>query len=241
MVISSLKNNYIKEIIKLKEKKYRDMSNCYIIEGEHLVLEAYRNNLLKELILEENITFDLNVKTTYVTRNVIKKISSNVNPNNIIGIAYKNKEKEIGNKILILDDVQDPGNLGTIIRSACAFDVDTIVLSKKTVDLYNDKVIRATQGMHFSKNIIVRDLKKFINEIKDDYQILGTNVNHGKDIKNIYINEKCAIIIGNEGNGVSEEINSMSSDFVYIKMNQACESLNAGVAASILMYEVYNR
>lgn len=241
MVISSLKNNYVKEVLKLKEKKYRDMTNTYLIEGQHLVLEAYRNNLLKELILEENITFDLDVKTTYVTRNVIKKISSNVNPNNIIGIAYKNKEKEIGNKILILDDIQDPGNLGTIIRSACAFEIDTVVLSKKTVDLYNDKVIRSTQGMHFSKNIIVRDIKNFINEIKDEYQILGTNVNNGKDIKDIYINEKCAIIIGNEGQGISKEINDLLNEFVYIKMSNFCESLNASVAASILMYEVYNK
>lgn len=241
MVISSLKNNYVKEVLKLKEKKYRDMTNTYLIEGEHLVIEAYKNNLIKELILEENINLDLDVKTTYVTKEIIKKISSSVTPSNIIAICYKTKEKEIGNRLLILDNIQDPGNLGTIIRSACAFDIDTIVLSKNTVDLYNDKVIRSTQGMHFSKNIIVRDLKEFISHIKDEYQILGTNVVNGKDVKNIYLNEKYAIIIGNEGQGMSKEASELCDDFIYIKMNEKCESLNAGVAASIIMYEVYNK
>ena len=241
MVISSLKNNYVKEVLKLKEKKYRDMTNTYLIEGEHLVIEAYKNNLIKELILEENITFDLDVKTTYVTKEIIKKLSSSVTPSNIIAICYKTMEKELGNKLLMLDNIQDPGNLGTIIRSACAFDIDTIVLSKNTVDLYNDKVIRSTQGMHFSKNIIVRDLKEFISSIKDEYLILGTNVVNGKDVKNIYLKEKCAIIIGNEGQGMSKEVSELCDDFIYIKMNENCESLNAGVAASIIMYEVYNK
>ena len=95
--------------------------------------------------------------------------------------------------------------------------------------------------MHFSKNIIVRDLKEFIKSIKDEYQILGTNVVNGKDVKNIYLKEKYVIIIGNEGQGMSKEVSELCDDFIYIKMNENCESLNAGVAASIIMYEVYNK
>ena len=239
MIYSSVDNKKIKYIKKLYSKKYRDEFNEFIIEGEHLVKEAFDRGILKELILEEGMEFNLNVETNYVTNNVLKYISELSNPSKILGICRKLEEKEIGNKIVILDGIQDPGNLGTIIRSSVAFNIDTIILGNDCVDVYNSKVLRATQGMLFNINIIERDLIDFIPILKDkQYKIYGTKVNGGKSLKNIEKNDRFAIIMGNEGNGVKPNILDMCSDYIYIDMNSRCESLNVGVATSIILYEL---
>lgn len=169
---------------------------------------------------------------------MIKSISSLDTPYKIIGVCKKKEEKEINGNVLILDGLQDPGNLGTIIRSAVAFNVDTIILSKDTVDLYNPKVVRSTQGMNFHINIIRRDLEHEINALKEKgYTVYSTDVINGKNIKNVKVNGKYAIIMGNEGNGVRENIKNLSDEKLYIKMNNDCESLNVGVATSIILYE----
>ena len=166
MVITSVNNNKIKDINKLKDKKYRDSSNSFLVEGEHLVIEAYRENLIKELIVLDDSNFILDgIPTIKVSSEVMKKLSSMDSYPSVIGVANKIKEKELGDSILMLDDIQDPGNLGTIIRSSAAFGIDTIVVSPKTVDIYNIKVLRATQGMLFHINIIVRELDSFITKL----------------------------------------------------------------------------
>lgn len=242
MIITSLNNPTIKEISKLKNKKYRDLTNTYLVEGDHLVEEAYKNNLLTKIILLEDTTCNYDIEKIYVTKEVMKKLTELDTPNKIIGIVKENTPLPIGNKILILDNIQDPGNLGTIIRSSVAFDIDTIVLSPNTVDIYNPKVIRSTQGMIFYTNIITLKLKEFIDEIKTkNYTIFGTNVRNGKNIKEIALPEKFALVLGNEGQGVSKEIESLCDDNIYIKMSSKCESLNVSVATSILLYEVYNK
>ena len=240
MVYSSIDNKTIKDIKKLNNKKYRDKTNLFLVEGEHLVSEASKKGFIKTLILEENTSFKLDVDTIYVTRNVINYISELDTPQNIMAICEKKSDnKIIGNKLLILEDIQDPGNLGTIIRSALAFNIDTIILSKNTVDLYNSKVIRGSQGMLFHINIVIYDLKEIIPELKkEDYKILGTKVTKAKSLKSIEKYSRFAIIMGNEGNGMSEEISHLCDDFIYIDMNPLCESLNVGVATSIILYEL---
>ena len=240
MVITSVNNEHIKEINKLKEKKHRDLTNTFLIEGEHLVIEANKNHLIKELIVLEGIDIDIdNVKTTYVSKEVMKKLSSMDSYPNVIGICNKKEDEEINGNVLILDDIQDPGNLGTIIRSSVAFNIDTIILSPKTVDMYNSKVIRSTQGMLFHINIIVKDLEMAINKLKEDnYIIYGTKVDNGKDVREINNISKFALIIGNEGNGMSDKVSNLCDEYLYIKMNNNVESLNAGVAASILLYDL---
>lgn len=239
MIYTSTDNKKIKELKKLNIKKYRDQSNLFLVEGEHLVLEAYKKGLLEELFLEENAVLDLDVKTSYLSRNVIKFISELDNPSNIIGLCKKVEKKEIGNKILVLDNIQDPGNFGTIIRSAVAFNIDTIIVSNNTVDLYNSKVIRASQGMLFNINIIKKDLTVFIPELKNNgYQIYATKVNGGKSLKTIEKMEKFAIIMGNEGAGVSDNLIDLADEYLYIDMNTNCESLNVAVATSIILYEL---
>jgi TrmH family RNA methyltransferase len=182
---------------------------------------------------------DIDVVKSYVTYNVLKYISELDNPSKMIGICNKIDKKDIGNKILILDEIQDPGNLGTIIRSSVAFNVDTIIIGKNSVDIYNSKVLRATQGMLFNINIIEENLLDMIPKLKKDgYKVYGTKVNGGKSLKNVERCEKFAIIMGNEGNGVSLPVLDLCSDYIYIDMNSNCESLNVGVATSIILYEL---
>ncbi len=240
MLYSSVNNEKIKNIKKLNNKKYRDETNLYLVEGEHLVKEAYENNVLEELILLENTNINLDIKTSYVTENVLKYISNLDSPNGIIGICKKKKNTLKGNKIVILEDIQDPGNLGTIIRSSIAFNVDTLVLSSNTVDLYNPKVIRATQGMIFKQNIIIENnLEELIKNLKqNNYTIYTTNVKNGNSLKTIEKKDKLAIIMGNEGNGVSDKLNLLADEYLYIDMNKNCESLNVAVATSIILYEL---
>nr|MBP3258808.1 RNA methyltransferase [Bacilli bacterium] len=237
MLYSSLENPKIKELKKLKTKKYRDILGKFIIEGEHLINEAYNLGYLEEIYALEDYQCDLDVKVNYVTKEVLKYITDLETPT-IIGVAKKMEEKDIGDKLVILDDIQDPGNLGTIIRSSVAFNIDTIVLSNNSVDLYNDKVIRASQGMIFKINIIRKDIIPFISKVKNEYHIYGTKVNGGNSLKKIEKQKKFAIIMGNEGKGMSSDLDNLCDEFIYIDMNKECESLNVGVATSIILYEL---
>ncbi|MBE6149844.1 MAG: RNA methyltransferase [Firmicutes bacterium] len=239
MLYSSVDNNKIKDLKKLQTKKYRDKKNMFLIEGKHLVLEAYKTNCLKEILLEENELLPLDVETNYMTNNVMNYLSELETPNNIIGICNKKDGSLKGNKIVYLDYIQDPGNLGTIIRSCVAFNIDTLILSKNCVDMYNSKVIRASQGMIFHLNIIIEDVENIIPKLKEDgYKIYGTNVMYGKSLKSIEKSDKFVIIMGNEGNGISEVSEELCDEFIYIDMNSNCESLNVGVATSIILYEL---
>ncbi len=242
MVYTSKENNQIKNIKKLNIKKYRDMAQEFLIEGEHLVKEAYKNHYLKTLILEENTNIDMDIDKIYVKENILRYISELDNPPKVMGICKKIEKNKIGSKILVLDDIQDPGNFGTIIRSAVAFNIDTILISENTVDIYNSKVLRATQGMIFNINIVRKNLKNELLQLKNNgYQILSTKVNGGKSIKDVEISEKFVIIVGNEGKGVADDILSLCDDYIYINMNKNCESLNVGVATSIILYEIDSR
>lgn len=238
MLISSLDNNKIKEISKLYESKYRKEYNKFIVEGYHLVEEAYKSGVLEEIIILENKEINIDINNTYVTYNVMKKLTNLESIPDVLGICNIKESNITGNHILLLDGIQDPGNLGTIIRSALAFNIDTIVLSNDTVDLYNPKVLRATQGMLFHINIVRLDLVEAIKELKEkDYIIYSTNVVDGNDIRNIELKNKYAIIVGNEGSGVKKEIDELCDKRIYINMNSKCESLNVGVATGIILYE----
>lgn len=239
MLITSINNQTIKELDKLKQKKHRDLEQKFLIEGEHLVEEAEKSGVLEKIILLENSEYPSKLEKIYVSKNVMKKLSSLDTPPNIIGVCKMLSKKELGKKVLLLDDIQDPGNLGTIIRSSVAFNVDSIVMSLNTVDLYNPKVIRSTQGMIFKINLIKDDLGQVIEKLKSkNIPIYTTNVNGGENIKNINSTDSYGLIMGNEGNGVKDEISALADRKIYIPMNNKVESLNVSVAASILLYEL---
>lgn len=239
-VITSLDNKRIKNYAKLLNKKYREEEGMFLVEGEHLVIEAKNAGCLIEVIKCEDYEMDFDVDTTLVTYDVIKKLSNTLNPQKVIGVCKKLEDKKIGNKVLLLEDIQDPGNLGTIIRSSVAFGVDTVVLSNNTVDLYNDKVLRSSEGMIFHIDIVKRDVYELVQELHNEgYKVYGTKVDGGTDLKNVTVSDKCVIVMGNEGNGVSTKLLDMCDEYIYITMNKECESLNVGVATSIILYELF--
>ena len=239
MLYTSKDNPKIKNLKKLQDKKYRKEMGLFIIETPHLIEEAYKNNLLEELVLLDGIKSNIDVPTNYVDEKTMKFITNLTTPSTMLGVCKFKEEKEIGNKVLVLDEIQDPGNLGTIIRSAVAFNVDTIILGNNTVDLYNPKVVRASEGMLFNINIINKDLEIFIPELKKQgYKIVGTKVTNGKNVKTLEKNNKICIIMGNEGSGVKENILNLCDEYIYIDMNNKCESLNVSVATSIILYEL---
>ena len=239
-VITSLDNKRIKNLAKLLNKKYRDETGMFLVEGEHLVIEAKRSGSLIEVIKCEDYEMDFDVTTTIVTYDVIKKLSNTLNPQKVIGVCKKLDNKDIGNKVLILEDIQDPGNLGTIIRSSVAFGVDTIVVSNNTVDMYNDKVLRSSEGMIFHIDIVKMDVNECIDKLHSEgYEIYGTKVDGGTDLREITVGDKYAVVMGNEGAGVSEFTLDKCDKYIYIPMNSDCESLNVGVATSIILYELF--
>lgn len=237
-MITSTSNEKIKEIKKLKMSKNNIKEKKFIVEGRHLVLEALKCNILLETFsLEE---FSCGVSNTVVSDNVMKAITSLNSSSNVIGICKMILEDEkLGNKIILLDGVQDPGNLGTIIRSACAFGFSSIILSPNCVNKYNDKVIRSTQGMLFKVNVITKNLNEIIPVLKNDgYDLYGTDVNSGIDIKSVKSNGKIAVIMGSEGTGISSDIKKLISKNIYINTSSDCESLNVAVASSIIMHQL---
>lgn len=234
-MITSIHNDKVKSWVKLQDKKYRDDSNLFLVEGNHLVLEAIKCHLVKEIISLE--PFDTSLDCYLVSLNVMKKITNLTSPPSICAVCYKKECVDVSGNVLLLDGISDPGNLGTIIRSAVAFRMPNIVLSNDCVDLYNPKVIRACEGMNFYQNIIRTDLEDFIVK-HPDYVFYGTDVIDGKNIRDVSLGSNIGLIIGNEGNGMRDSLKKYCDCFFYIPMDGNCESLNAGVSASILMYEI---
>lgn len=234
MEITSLQNAKVKYWVSLKNKKIRDKDQVFLVEGDHLINEALKKNLVVETI--STVSKDRNY---FVTKEIMQKISNQKSICKEAAVCKFLKSEDIKGNVLILDGLQDPGNLGTIIRSAVAFNFDTVILSIDSVDLYNDKVIRASEGMIFHLNVLRGDLKDYILKLKaKGYEIIGTKVTYTKKIK--YSKKNIALVIGNEGKGIKKNILNLCDKYKYIPMEKTCESLNAGVAASILMYEVYN-
>lgn len=230
-MIESVNNEKICEYAKLNQKKYRDETGLFIIEGEHLVEEAIKTGLVKEIF-----SLDDYVGATKVSPKVMSKLSSLKNPNKVLAVCHKKGEKSITGNVLAIDNLQDPGNLGTIIRSATAFGIDTIILSEETVDEYNIKVLRASEGMVFHTNIIRGDLTSILANL-DNYQIYTTNVVNGENVSSLKLAKPYVLIMGNEGNGVRPEVAALADKNVYIPMSDQCESLNVAMATSIILFE----
>lgn len=242
MLITSKDNNRIKEIRKLLNKKYSLEKGLFVIEGENLVEEAIKNNLLKELYVLKGSECKYDFQHDEVTYEVMKSISDLKSTPRLLGVAKIKKEEKLGKRIVILDDIQDPGNAGTIIRNAVAFGIDTIVFSKSSVSAYNEKTLRSTGGMIFNINIIIDDLENVISQIKNnDIKVIGTSLNTSKSLETLEKMDNFAIIFGNEGNGVSKDILSLCDEVIKINMNSKCESLNVAVSSGIVLYNLWSK
>lgn len=243
-IINSINNIHIKELNKLKDKKYRDLTKSFVIEGFHMI-EMAKEYLIELLVLDSSyVPSDISLNlVTIVNEDIIKKLSSTISPQPIIGICkYKNEDIKIGTKILMLDDIQDPGNLGALTRTALAFGFETIVVTENTVDMYNDKVIRASQGAIFEIDIIKKDIINYIKELKKlGYKIFGTCVDNGIDFQKMPLSSKYVLILGNEGNGISNNVLELIDNRVHILMSEKIESLNVNVAGAIIMQHLYSK
>ena len=173
-MITSINNEKIKEYAKLNDKKYRDLSSLFIAPGEHLVEEAIEANLVKEIfILDSEEKFE----GTVVSENVMKKLSGLTSAPRVLAVVHKKENRIDDGNALILDGISDPGNMGTIIRSAVAFGYKNIIISENSCDVYNLKCIRGSEGMIFKVNIYIGNIISKINELKDKhYVIYGTDV-----------------------------------------------------------------
>jgi len=239
-MIESVNNERIKKYSKLLNKKYRDETGLYLVSTDHLVKEALKKDLVVEIFLLEGYENNYG-NVTYVSKSVMRKLSNLITLPNVVAVVKKQEEVEINGNVILLDGLQDPGNVGTIIRSAVAFNIDTIIVGDNTVDIYNEKVLRASEGMLYNVNIVKQNLVDCIRYLKENnYTVIGTKVDGGKNIKDIKV-KKYAFVVGNEGNGISSEVLNLCDEYIYIDMNNRCESLNVGVASSIIMYEINNK
>lgn len=252
--ITSKDNEIIKHIKKLKDKKHRDASNEYMIEGIKLVAEAIQENcVIKYIILcddcEKNevipkaLMYEIaKYECIYVTEKVFKYLSEVQAPQGVLAVIEKNnKDIKIDYSqdiIIALDDVQDPGNLGTILRTVDSIGITQILVSKGTADCYNPKVVRSTMGAIFRINIIeCEELQKTLKEIrKHKFKIVVSSLQTDNSIYDIDYNKK-VIVVGNEANGVEKEVQDIADEKIKIPMLGKTESLNVSVATGIILYE----
>lgn len=253
-VITSKDNEIIKNIKKLKEKKYRDEEGLYIIEGIKIIEEAIEENadINKIVICDECIaTGSIEQKLMYtiakydciyVSKKVFNFLTDVVAPQGILAVVAKpsrnTKIRYDQDIILALDGIQDPGNLGTILRTADSVNLKQIIVTKSTADSYNPKVVRSTMGAIFRVNVIeTDDLVKTLKEIKrNKFKVVATSLETSNSIYDIDYTKK-VIVIGNEANGVTKEILELADSRVKIPMLGKTESLNASVATGVILYE----
>ncbi|EKQ56908.1 MULTISPECIES: RNA methyltransferase [unclassified Clostridium] len=251
--IESKENNLFKNTKKLKERKNRNKSNKYIIEGFRLVQEAFKAKVhidyliitedAKEKIEQYLLDYIVNddIKIYRMSDNLFKELISTENPQGILAVINMNnmKLKAYGDFYLLCDKLQDPGNLGTIIRTAHAAGVQGIILTKGTVDIYNEKTIRSTMGSIFYVPIHYDDENlSLVNELKGKgFNLVVTSLDTNKNFFQADLRGKVLLTVGNEGNGVSGEVLAMADTKVKIPMPGNAESLNVAIAASVIMYE----
>ena len=252
-VITSKDNDLVKYIRKLKEKKYRDIDNVYIIEGEKIIKEAIEENVkIKYIVVSEDAAKSLkddfkniinNYSCIYVTSKVFSMLTDVITPQGILAVIERKNtnEKSINfseEMIIVLDGIGDPGNLGTIIRTIDSAGLSQVIISKNTVDTYNPKVVRSTMGAIFRVNVIVSDnIIKTLEQLKKQgYETIATSLDTKQSVYDMGTGKK-VVVIGNEANGVSEEVLQVVDKKVKIPMLGETESLNASVATGIVVYE----
>lgn|SRR5690554_5118228 len=235
-----LTNNDTKLINSLVKKKFRQKYNKFVVEGVKNIKEVLNSSIYVEKIYSIDDTFnDFPSKNILISERELKKISQLVTPNTALAVCEIPQEKNIQKNgfIIALDDIRDPGNLGTIIRMADWFGIQQIVCSKETVDLYNPKVIQSTMGSFIRVQINYTDLEKFFETYS--HPILGTFMD-GENLYKTSLPENAVLLMGNEANGISEKLESFVTQRLSIprmgKLQQT-ESLNVAMATSIILGE----
>jgi len=246
MIIKSVQNQIFKDAISLQNKKLRDKNGLFFVEGKKQIYEIPKNRIIKQIFISEKYKDDVTDFKNVVTLSsrLFSKLSAIKSPQGIMAIVEKKRytiEEIVKNSglFIILENIQDPGNLGTIIRSADAFGAKAVFVSKGSADIYSDKTIRATMGSIFHLPIIDNiDIKNMLNSIKKEkISVFAASLKGKKYLNDIKFPNKSAFVIGNEANGLRNETESSADTLVKIYMPGNTESLNAATAASLIMYE----
>lgn len=229
----SLSKNKNKLIRSLSQKKYRDREGLFVVEGDKIVEEVLRNHRDSiDCIVSTHELHYNGIDCFLVSDQEMKQLTAFKTPSKILAVVRKPIfENQLDGLVVVLDDIQDPGNLGTIIRTSEWFGVKTIVCSKNTVDCFNPKVIQSSMGAIFRINIRYENLVEILPTKKHVYGALL----EGNSIYNTELNEDSFLIIGNEGNGISEEIKAFITTPVKIPQFGSSESLNAAIACGIFL------
>ena len=270
MIITSKSNNIIKYICSLDNKKYRNKYNKYVIEGIKMVEEiinsegyapefiVYSKDILNKGTLGSKFISILEKKTNKynmveVNEEVFNYMSSTETPQGVMAVIDKKEyniqelEQTLNNlnnqKFIILDKIQDPGNLGTIIRSSLSFGIKNIICIEGTTDAFSSKVVRSTMSGILKANLFYikeDEITKLADIFKNKgYTMISTDLTAEKYVNEEDIDDKTIFVMGNEANGVSQEIKNICDKFVKIPMESTMESLNVAIASSIVMYEQY--
>jgi len=256
--ITSRDNRLVKEFVKISgSKRYRDENGVFALEGLKLIKEAFENNVEIEIVFVTLNCYEKNIKALeklfqntrfYIISNEIERKMSNAKtPQGIFATCLRLDKGLLFDKIenkgkyIMLVDLQDAGNVGTIIRTAEAMGIDGIIATKSVCDIYSPKVIRGSMGSSLRMPMFfVEDELEFLAMLKENgVKTYATGVDeNSKNLSEIQFSQSCVLLIGNEGNGLPIEIINQCSDMVTISMRGKAESLNASMAACILMWEM---
>ncbi|MDO7983462.1 TrmH family RNA methyltransferase [Candidatus Phytoplasma fabacearum] len=241
MILSS-NNSIFKKMMKLSSKKYRDLYEEFLVFGNHLVQEAIKKGLVVSL-------YTINPEKEaglFIKKSLMKLLNNNHILYSQVAICKMLKSFSYDDKILILDNIQDPSNAGLLLRSACAFGFKTIFFSNNSVDIYNEKTIQVSQGAIFNLNFYRGNLANFLFFLrKKNYFVIGSCVRENTFLSNDLIdysmiyNNKIALILGNEGKGISDVARKNSDYLISIPTTDLVESLNVAIAGSIIMFYIY--
>ncbi|MFP7493360.1 RNA methyltransferase [Terribacillus saccharophilus] len=246
-MITSTQNAQVKQWQKLKRKKDRIKTNTFLIEGFHLVEEAIKAGwTVDQLILREETEqpeWASHLEAVSVSDHVFKSITETETPQGIAAVVQmQDKKLKRHNRILLLDAVQDPGNLGTIIRTADAAGYDAVYVGEGSADRYNHKVIRATQGSIFHLPVLTADLALLLPELQDNgYTVWAAALEGAVDYRDLTAPDKTALLVGNEGAGIDKRLIAQSDMAVKIPIFGKAESLNVSIATGILLYHTVKR
>lgn len=247
--LTSIHNQHVKNWKKLQTKKFRRQTGLYLLDGWHLVQEALKAHVrvqqligTKDELAEHSDIVSLVAEVYEVTPAIMKHITPTVTPQGIAAVVELPQThfhpQEIHGAWLMLEGVQDPGNVGTMVRTADAAGFTGVVVSDKTADLYSPKVVRSMQGSQFHLLLVNGDLKKWVTDFqKAGAPVYGTQLNpQAENFRNVHPGETFALIMGNEGNGMSDDLLKLTDKNLYIPMKGEAESLNVAVSAGILMF-----
>ncbi|RWR05989.1 RNA methyltransferase [Siminovitchia fortis] len=245
--LKSAKNARVKEWKKLLTKKGRDQSGNYMLEGAHLIEEALKSDDIIEIMVQNNFTA-IEIEqlrkfpVTLISPEISQAISATETPQGIFAVCKKRSagvNPAVHRKLLLLDGVQDPGNIGTMIRTADAAGIDAVIFGEGTGDLYNPKVIRSAQGSHFHLQTETGSLTEWIQKLKSaDIPVYGTALENASPFTEVTPTDSFALIVGNEGAGVDPANLRQTDQNLYIPLYGKSESLNVAVAAGILLYHL---